>query len=102
KLSYRKLILGAQVLGLKLEGMTKVGENVGVLLPNSVGVAATFFALQTIGRVPAMLNFSAGLANVSAACSAAEVKTILTSKAFIEKARLTALVEGLSASARIV
>ena len=67
KLSYRKLILGAQVLGRKLETGTEVGENVGVLLPNSAGVAVTFFALQTIGRVPAMLNFSAGPANVLAA-----------------------------------
>ena len=59
-LSYRKLILGAQVLSRKLKEMTTVGENVGVLLPNANGVAATFFALQSIGRVPAMLNFSAG------------------------------------------
>ena len=28
------------------------------MLPNSAGVAVTFFALQTIGRVPAMINFT--------------------------------------------
>ena len=67
KLTYRKLILGAQVLGRKLETGTAVGENVGVLLPNSAGVAVVFLALQTIGRVPAMLNFSAGPVNVLAA-----------------------------------
>ncbi len=60
KLTYRKLILGAQVLSHKLEMGTQVSENVGVLLPNSAGVAVVFMALQTIGRVPAMLNFSAG------------------------------------------
>ncbi|MFX9962123.1 hypothetical protein ABTP39_19250, partial [Acinetobacter baumannii] len=38
KLTYRKLILGAQVLSRKLEAGTAVGENVGVLLPNSAGV----------------------------------------------------------------
>jgi acyl-[acyl-carrier-protein]-phospholipid O-acyltransferase/long-chain-fatty-acid--[acyl-carrier-protein] ligase len=101
-LSYRKLILGAQVLGRKLEPMTSVGENVGVLLPNSTGVAVTFFALQTIGRVPAMLNFSAGPVSVRAACLAAQVKVILTSRAFIEKGRLEPLVEALAAEARIV
>ena len=101
-LSYRKLILGAQVLGRKLEGLTGVGENVGVLLPNANGTVATFFALQTIGRVPAMLNFSAGPGNVGAACKAAQVRTVLTSRAFIEKGRLAGLVEALSKQAKIV
>ena len=92
KLTYRKLILGAQVLSRKLETGTAVGENVGVLLPNSAGVAVVFMALQTIGRVPAMLNFSAGPVNVLAAMKAAQVKTVLTSKAFIEKGKLDKLV----------
>ena len=35
-----------------------------------------------------MLNFSAGPVNVLAAMKAAQVKTILTSKAFIEKGKL--------------
>ena len=101
-LSYRKLILGAQVLGRKIASFTAAGENVGVLLPNANAVAIAFFALQAIGRVPAMLNFSAGLVNVAAACRAAQVKTILTSRTFIEKGRLNALVDGLSANAKIV
>src|SRR6202008_4381606 len=84
KLTYRKLIAGAQVLGAKLENSTAVGENVGMLLPNSAGVAVTFMALQTIGRVPAMLNFSAGAVNVLSAMKAARGKTGLTPKAFIQ------------------
>jgi acyl-[acyl-carrier-protein]-phospholipid O-acyltransferase/long-chain-fatty-acid--[acyl-carrier-protein] ligase len=102
KLKYRRLVLGAQTLALKLEPMTQVGENVGVLLPNSNGVAATFFALQSLGRVPAMLNFSAGAVNLLSACKAAEVRTILTSRAFIEKGRLGGLIETLGGAARIV
>jgi acyl-[acyl-carrier-protein]-phospholipid O-acyltransferase / long-chain-fatty-acid--[acyl-carrier-protein] ligase len=101
-LSYRKLILGAQVLSRKLEALTTLGENVGVLLPNSNGVAVTFFALQTIGRVPAMLNFSAGPVNVRSACLTAKVKTVLTSRAFIEKGRLTPLIEALSTEIQII
>ncbi|WP_157158386.1 AMP-binding protein, partial [Bradyrhizobium genomosp. III] len=102
KLTYRKLILGAQVLSRKLETGTAVGENVGVLLPNSAGVAVVFMALQNIGRVPAMLNFSAGPVNVLAAMKAAEVKTVLTSKAFIEKGKLDKLMAAISAEARVV
>jgi acyl-[acyl-carrier-protein]-phospholipid O-acyltransferase / long-chain-fatty-acid--[acyl-carrier-protein] ligase len=102
KLSYKKLIVGAQVLGAKLAPLTKPGEAVGVLLPNSAGVAVVFFALQTTGRVAAMLNFTSGAANVIAACRAAEVKTILTSKAFIEKGRLGDLIAALAPVVKIV
>jgi acyl-[acyl-carrier-protein]-phospholipid O-acyltransferase/long-chain-fatty-acid--[acyl-carrier-protein] ligase len=102
KLKYAKLILGAQVLGRKLAPMAGEGEAIGVLLPNSAGVAVTFFALQTIGRVPAMLNFTAGAQNLLAACTAAKVSTILTSRAFVEKARLTEVVAKLAAETRVV
>src|SRR5262249_59810788 len=100
KLTYRKLLLGAQVLSRKLEEGTAVGENIGVLLPNSAGVAVVFMALQSIGRVPAMLNFSAGPVNVLAAMKAAQIKTVLTSKAFIEKGKLDKLVAAIGGEAR--
>lgn len=102
KLSYKKLIVGAQVLGGKLAAFAPVGANVGVMLPNSAGVAVTFFALQGIGRVPAMLNFTAGAANMTAACHAAKVEVIFTARAFIDKARLGDVVAKLSEVARIV
>jgi acyl-[acyl-carrier-protein]-phospholipid O-acyltransferase/long-chain-fatty-acid--[acyl-carrier-protein] ligase len=102
RLTYRKLILGAQVLSRKLENGTTAGENVGVLLPNSAGVAVVFMALQSIGRVPAMLNFSAGPVNVLAAMQAAQVKTVLTSKAFIEKGKLDKLIAAIAGQARVV
>ena len=102
KLTYRKLILGAQVLSRKLENGTTIGENVGVLLPNSAGVVVTFMALQSIGRVPAMLNFSAGPVNVLAAMKAAQVKTVLTSKDFITKGKLDKLIAAIIPEARVV
>src|SRR5262245_34318593 len=102
RLTYRKMILGAQVLSRKLENGTRAGENIGVLLPNSAGVAVVFMALQTIGRVPAMLNFSAGPVNVLAAMQAAQVKTVLTSKAFVEKGKLDKLIAAIAGQARIV
>jgi acyl-[acyl-carrier-protein]-phospholipid O-acyltransferase/long-chain-fatty-acid--[acyl-carrier-protein] ligase len=102
ELSYRKLILGAQVLSRKLESGTRIGENVGLLLPNSAGVAVVFMALQSIGRTPAMLNFSAGSVNVLAAMKAAEVKTVLTSKAFVEKGKLDKLIAAIATEARVI
>ncbi len=102
KLTYRKLILSAQILGRKLSRLAEPGEAVGVLLPNSAGVVATFFALQVSGRVPAMLNFSSGPANVIVACKTAKVTTVLTSRAFIEKGRLDKLIEALAPVVRII
>ncbi len=102
KLSYRKLILGAQVLGAKLQQLAPEGSAVGVMLPNSAGVAVTFFALQAFGRVPAMINFTSGVANIKAACRAAGVGVIVTSRTFVDKGRLTALVCELEKDVRIV
>jgi acyl-[acyl-carrier-protein]-phospholipid O-acyltransferase/long-chain-fatty-acid--[acyl-carrier-protein] ligase len=103
KLSYKKLIVGAQVLGAKLLPMLPPkGVAVGVLLPNAAGVAVTFFALQTTGRVPAMLNFTAGAANVIAACKAANVSVVLTSRAFVEKGHFEALVQAVEGVARVI
>ncbi len=101
-LTYKKLIIGAHVLGKKLEPFASVGENVGLLLPNAAGVAVTFFALQKIGHVPAMLNFTAGAKNMLAACKAAEVSTILTSRVFVERARLDDVIHELEKKAKIV
>ncbi|MEO1265280.1 MAG: AMP-binding protein, partial [Pseudomonadota bacterium] len=102
KLKYRKFIAGAQVLGGKIAERTETGEAVGVLLPNAVGAAVTFFALQSYGRVAAMLNFTAGPANVTAACRAADIKTVLTSRAFVEKAHLEDLVAAIGETCTVV
>ena len=102
RLGYGGLIRAAQVLGRKLEAITDARENVGVMLPNSAAMAVTFFALQSIARVPAMLNFTAGAEAVAASCRAAQVRTILTSRAFVAKADLDGLVARLEREARIV
>ena len=49
-----------------------------------------------------MLNYTAGLANLKAACLAAQVRTIVTARAFIQQARLEAVVEGLEADGRTI
>jgi acyl-[acyl-carrier-protein]-phospholipid O-acyltransferase/long-chain-fatty-acid--[acyl-carrier-protein] ligase len=66
-LTYTGLIRAAFVLGRKIAALTSPGERVGVLLPSSMGVVVTFFGLHAFGRVPVMLNFTAGEANLKAA-----------------------------------
>ena len=100
-LSYTDFIRAAFALGRRIEKVTSPAEHVGVLLPTSMGVAVTFFALHARGRVPVMLNFSAGARNVRSACASAGVKRILTARRFIAQGRLEDLVEDLSHIAAI-
>lgn len=96
-LTYDRLILAAELLGRRLAKGTVEGEAVGLLLPNVTGVAVAFFALQSQGRVPAMLNFTVGLANMRSACSTAQIRTIVTARAFVDQAKLGEIVATLSA-----
>jgi acyl-[acyl-carrier-protein]-phospholipid O-acyltransferase/long-chain-fatty-acid--[acyl-carrier-protein] ligase len=101
-LTYRRLITGSFALGSALRRHAKEGERVGVLLPNATAAAVTFFALQAEGRVPAMLNFSTGAQAMRAACQAAELRIVISSRRFIELAKLQDLVAALEAQVRFI
>src|SRR6516165_2603445 len=101
-LTYRKLLQGAAILGEKLMRYAPEGRSVGLMLPNANGAVVTFFALVSAGRVPAMINFTAGATNILSACKAAQVSTILTSRAFVEKGRLENLVAAVGKELAIV
>ncbi|AYJ87792.1 acyl-[ACP]--phospholipid O-acyltransferase [Sphingomonas paeninsulae] len=96
-MSYDRLIIASYALSRPLAAVTKPGEAIGVLLPNVAGVVVTLFGLQAIGRVPAMLNYTAGLTNIRAACRAAGVQIIVTARAFVAQAKLDDVVAGLIA-----
>ncbi len=101
-MSYDRLILGCLVLGRRLSTITAKGEYVGVMLPNAVATAATFFGLQAFGRVPAMLNFSTGAKNMISAIEVAKLKAVLTSRRFVEMAKLEDQISALGAHTTIV
>lgn len=101
-LSYGNLVLGALVLGRKLASLTTEKENVGVLLPNVQALAVTLWGLTAFGRVPALLNFTAGVKNLRAAGELAELKTIVTSRRFVDQAKLEDELEALGEGRRVV
>ena len=101
-LTYKRLLLGAAVLGRKLMPLASEGKALGVMLPNANGAVVTILGVMSAGRVPAMINFTAGAANILAACKAAEVGTIVTSRAFVEKGKLDAVVAQLAQAVNIV
>ena len=64
-------------------------------MPNAAATLSLTLGLFGVRRIPAMLNFTAGVDGLQSAIKAAQIKTILTSRAFLEKGKLTNLVEKL-------
>jgi acyl-[acyl-carrier-protein]-phospholipid O-acyltransferase/long-chain-fatty-acid--[acyl-carrier-protein] ligase len=94
-LSYTDLIRASFALGRQIANLTEPGETVGLLLPSSAAGVVTVFGLHAFGRIPAMLNFTAGLRNLRAAVKLAGVKRVLTSHRFIEQGKLHDLIDAL-------
>jgi acyl-[acyl-carrier-protein]-phospholipid O-acyltransferase/long-chain-fatty-acid--[acyl-carrier-protein] ligase len=101
-LTYDRTIAASLVLGRRLARGTARGDTVGLMLPNSVGAAVAFLALQATGRVPAMLNHTAGIDGVLSACRTAGLRRIITSRRFVELAKLAPLGERLSAEMELI
>ena len=94
--SYGTLLKMALGLMRIMERISSPGEVIGVLTPNAAPTLGLVLALSAGKRIPALLNYTAGTDGLRAACTAANIKTIVASRAFIEKARLQAVVEQLS------
>ncbi len=101
-LNYNSLITRTIVLGNALKKITTIGENIGVFLPNSSKTLLTILGLQLHHRVPAMLNYSTGSANIISACHTAQIKTVISSHRFIELGNLQAEAEQLSQHCQLV
>ena len=102
QLTYKRLLMATAILGRKLMPLALEGRALGVMLPTSNAGVVTMLAVASAGRVPAMINFSAGAANILAACRAAEVDTILTARTFVERGRFEHLMAQLEKQLRIV
>lgn len=101
-LTYRRLLQAIAILGAKLMPLAQEGRPLGVMLPTSNGGVVTVFAVMSGGRVPAMINFSAGAANILAACRAAGIDTVLTSRTFVEKGRLEHVIAQIEKQVRVI
>lgn len=88
--SYGDLLKMTIALGRLAAKVTGPGEHVGVLMPNLASTVALLIGLSAQGRVPCMLNYTAGAEGMQAACEVATVRTVLTSRQFLEKADLEA------------
>lgn len=93
--TYGDLLKMTVGLGRLVSKYSADGECVGVLLPNLAVTLGLALGASACGRVPAMLNYKAGTAGMQDACTAAAIKTVFTSRAFLQKAKLEEDVAGL-------
>jgi acyl-[acyl-carrier-protein]-phospholipid O-acyltransferase/long-chain-fatty-acid--[acyl-carrier-protein] ligase len=97
--TYGAVLRASIALGRLMKRVTGDKECVGVLLPNVPVTVEVVLGLSATGRVPVMFNYSGGMSGVKVARSVAGVRTVITSRKFIERARLQPLLEALSGCA---
>ena len=88
--SYSELLKMTLALGRIVAKHSEPDECVGILMPNLAATVCMMIGTGAQGRVPAMLNYKSGTAGMQDACTAAKIRTIFASRAFIEQAKLEA------------
>jgi len=90
KLTYRRLLAGADAMARQWRQRWPDDHNprIGVMLPAALAVPVTMLSLWAAEKVPTIFNFSTGVATMLACAQLAGVKQIITSKTFLERARL--------------
>lgn len=86
--SFGNVLRGALALGRLVSRFTREGEIVGLLMPNASPTVMLLFGLFGMKRVPAMINYTSGVDGMQSAIQTAQIKTIVSSRAFLEKAKL--------------
>ena len=88
RVTYGRALVGSLLLAREIARRTPDQDAVGLLLPSSVGGAMANIATLVAGRIPVNLNFTAGEDAITAALAQAGIRTIVTSRVFLEKASL--------------
>lgn len=98
ELTLGQLALAGAALERAFRARFAPGERVGVLLPSTPGSIAVLLGFWRGGRVPALLNPTVGTGPVVSALVTAEARRVLSSRAFVEKGRLEALIAAMEAA----
>jgi acyl-[acyl-carrier-protein]-phospholipid O-acyltransferase/long-chain-fatty-acid--[acyl-carrier-protein] ligase len=93
RLDWRRLFIEARLLGHRFASTTAPGEAVGIMLPNSNALVVSLVGLFSGSRVAAIINHTAGPASVTSAVRTAVVRTVISSRAFVQKAGLAEIVQ---------
>ena len=89
-LSFGRMLAGALLLSRWVRRHCASERMVGLMLPASVPGALANLAVLFAGKVPVNLNFTAGRESIASAISQCEIRTVLSSKLFLSRAKLEA------------
>jgi acyl-[acyl-carrier-protein]-phospholipid O-acyltransferase/long-chain-fatty-acid--[acyl-carrier-protein] ligase len=81
-------LTGAIAIARELRAEWKGQERVGILLPPSVGGVLVNLAAAFAGRVTVNLNYTSGRAGMESAARQSGLRTVVTSRAFLERAKV--------------
>jgi long-chain-fatty-acid--[acyl-carrier-protein] ligase len=81
--TYERVLTGALLMARRFA--TIPGENVGLLLPSSVACDVALLGLYLAGKLPVVLNWTTGPANLNHAARVMSLTHVVTSKAFIDR-----------------
>jgi long-chain-fatty-acid--[acyl-carrier-protein] ligase len=82
-LTYERVLVGALALSRHFTALP--GANVGLLLPASVAGDVAFLALHLAGKLPVLLNWTTGPANLAHAAQLMGLSEVVTSRPFIDR-----------------
>jgi len=85
-LAYRRLLVGCSLLGRRFAKLP--GDAVGVLLPASAAAQMSFFGIHLAGKLPVMMNWTTGPANLAHAVRTLGIRHVVTSRRVIDRLRI--------------
>ena len=88
KVSFGKALTGTVFLARRLRSVWQDQKMVGILLPPSVPGALVNLAALLMGKIPVNLNYTASNEVLASCAKQCELKTVITSKAFLERVHL--------------
>ena len=97
ELSYAEILRTTLALGRMSARLAPENARIGVLMPNLGTTVCLIFGMSAFKRVPAMLNYSAGVQGMLDACTTAQVQVAITSRKFLEAAKLEETVAAMQA-----
>ena len=95
RLNYGQTLTAALAVSEKLKAITKGQRCVGILLPPCVGAALANIAVSLLNKVSVNLNYTVSPHLRASSIAQCDVKCVISSRAFLEKAKITEEIKGL-------
>ena len=95
KLNYGQMLAGSIAVSDQIAKMTAGQDKVAILLPPSVAAAVANVAVMLAGKVPVNLSYTANEQTRASAIEQCGIKCVISSRKFIEKAKLNEELSGL-------